>query len=293
MRARLFCKVGAMASIDVPIHEVLTIGRSSGRHSTPELLALDSEQISARHACITWDAIHECYILEDLGSTNGTELDGMPVRGKVRLEGLHVISFAGEFDFVFSVGSPASMMAEAPSEPAPVAVAGIAAVSRPTVIGPVTPFVPPRPAAGGETVRQAPAAPFIPPRPAAGGETVRQAPATPFVPPRPASVEPHPEPAVAAAPRLQLEVRAAGAAPRVHELKLGANRVGRLADNDIVIPHPTVSKQHAILIVDARGVLLQSISQNSRTFVGGAAIQQVELQRGAQIFFGEVETVLS
>ncbi len=49
-------------------------------------------------ARITWDAEGGCYVLEDLDSLNGTDLDGQRVAGPEPLGHLHVITFAGEHD---------------------------------------------------------------------------------------------------------------------------------------------------------------------------------------------------
>ncbi|MEE8523484.1 MAG: FHA domain-containing protein [Thermoanaerobaculia bacterium] len=73
-----------------------TIGRN------PEnAVVLEPSLVSSRHARIRFDPEQESFVLEDLGSLNGTALDGHSVTGSERLGHLHVITFAGKHDFIF------------------------------------------------------------------------------------------------------------------------------------------------------------------------------------------------
>lgn len=94
MPARFFCKTGAFAGSSFEIGEEATIGRRSEAAVT-----LASDVISGRHARIFRDGEH--YLLEDLGSSNGTRLDGVEVRTPVRLGDLHVVTLADQIDFIF------------------------------------------------------------------------------------------------------------------------------------------------------------------------------------------------
>ena len=64
-------------------------------------VVLKPELLSNRHARIWHDPEVGCYMLEDLGSSNGTRLDGSPVKRKEPLGHLHVITFAEHYDFIF------------------------------------------------------------------------------------------------------------------------------------------------------------------------------------------------
>lgn len=95
MRARLYSPVG-----DVHLNQHFgaeaTIGRSP--QCTVEVpLTL----VSGQHARIVWDKGRQCYILEDLGSSNGTRLDGEPVTEPRALGHLHVITLSEHYDLVF------------------------------------------------------------------------------------------------------------------------------------------------------------------------------------------------
>ena len=95
MPARLISKAGKLKG-EYPIDDEATLGRSS-RNS----IVLKPELLSNRHARIWKDSKRGCYMLEDLKSSNGTRLDGEPVRRSEPLGHLHVITLAEHYDFIF------------------------------------------------------------------------------------------------------------------------------------------------------------------------------------------------
>ena len=97
MRAKLSSRSGELAGLEFEIgHEEATVGRAA-----TNTIVLPARPVSSAHAKLVYDAEAQCYFLEDLDSLNGTEIDGTPVTGRVRLRSLHVITFAERFDFVF------------------------------------------------------------------------------------------------------------------------------------------------------------------------------------------------
>lgn len=98
VHAKFFCRTGVLAGANYEIGEQATIGR--GPQNT---IVLADDGVSKVHARIAFDANAAAYFLEDLDSTNGTRLDGVPVSGAQRLEDLHVITFGGQHDFIFAV----------------------------------------------------------------------------------------------------------------------------------------------------------------------------------------------
>ena len=105
MRAKLFCRTGELAGKTHQLAGDTVIGRGSDAD-----VVLPSSLISARHARIY---VQEgAFFLEDLGSANGTWLDGMRIRKPERLDYLNVITFAGSIDFVFQMEEAGS---EAPA----------------------------------------------------------------------------------------------------------------------------------------------------------------------------------
>lgn len=65
--------------------------------------------------------------------------------------------------------------------------------------------------------------------------------------------------------------------------------IGRDADNDIVLEVPTVSRQHALLLRDAAGMLLLDLESTNGTLVNGVLArpdEPVRLADGEVIQFG-------
>ncbi len=98
MYAKLICKVGDFAGSVFHIDKEVTVGRGNSNS-----IILSTKTISDKHARIYFEEKEQCYYLEDLGSTNGTWLDGMPVKRMLKLSKLNVITFANIYDFVFHV----------------------------------------------------------------------------------------------------------------------------------------------------------------------------------------------
>lgn len=96
MPARLFCQTGELAGSSFDIGESATIGRLSQNEIT-----LYPNVISGQHARIYFDQQEGTYFIEDLGSRNGTQVDGTPIRAPMRLQALHVVTLANEIDFFF------------------------------------------------------------------------------------------------------------------------------------------------------------------------------------------------
>jgi len=96
MKARLLCRIGPLRGTDFDLGREATLGRH------PECtVALPVPAVSGRHARIEWDETAGSYFLEDLGSLNGTELDGERLTGRERLDRLHVITLGGKLDLIF------------------------------------------------------------------------------------------------------------------------------------------------------------------------------------------------
>jgi hypothetical protein len=87
--------------------------------------------VSGRHARIEWDEAAGSYFLEDLGSLNGTELDGEPLSGRERLDRLHVITLGGKLDLIFQGPELCARRAGAGRETDPAAGAGTLLEERP------------------------------------------------------------------------------------------------------------------------------------------------------------------
>ncbi len=98
MKARLRCETGIKAGTRHDISLQFTIGRSA-KHD----LSIEDGIISNPQARIYFDKNQSAYFLEDLGSENGTKLDGVRVAQREKLGSLHIVTFAERFDFIFQL----------------------------------------------------------------------------------------------------------------------------------------------------------------------------------------------
>jgi len=103
-----------------------------GRDSTNEIVINDAE-ISRRHARLTFQGGK--YVLEDLGSTNGTFVNGQRLAGPRVLKAGEVVSFGEQIVLVFEASTydPAATVAS------PRAAAAIPSISRPVTPPPPSP----------------------------------------------------------------------------------------------------------------------------------------------------------
>ena len=98
MRAKFFCKTGLLAGAKYVIEREARIGKDANNQ-----IVLDTKIVSGEHARIVFDDKEQGYFLEDLGSRNGTRLDGLRVTEREKLGDLHVITLAEKFDFIFQL----------------------------------------------------------------------------------------------------------------------------------------------------------------------------------------------
>ena len=289
MRARLFARFGPEAGLDVEVAGEATIGR--GKDST---VPLSSPEVSQQHARIFFDEPSAAWWVEDLGSLNGTRLDGEPVTGRERLGGLHVLSFGSSAELFFVGLDP-----EPPAESAAAAErAAAAAPESGTRVDAEPPPLPPglgRPPdrEGTRIDSQAPILPAglrdQPAAPAAAGRAatrVEQAPAD--LPPVLAGREAPPAQAV---PVFALELR--DSPGERFELVEGDNLVGRSRAARIVLVHRELSRRHARLRVAAGRVWLRDEGSRNHTYVGDEEVSdEVEIVPGSELRFGRLRARL-
>lgn len=117
-----------------------------GRDSTNEIVINDAE-ISRRHARLTFQGGK--YVLEDLGSTNGTFVNGQRLAGPRVLKAGEVVSFGEQIVLVFEVNTI----------DAGATVVSPRAAAVPSVSRPINPPPPPAEYAGSIPASPAPVAP--------------------------------------------------------------------------------------------------------------------------------------
>jgi pSer/pThr/pTyr-binding forkhead associated (FHA) protein len=76
-----------------------------------------------------------------------------------------------------------------------------------------------------------------------------------------------------------------------HELKGTSVMIGRALLNHIVIDHPTVSAQHAILLRVGDSYWLKDLNSMNGTLVNNVLVSDAKLKDGDTIRFGSVITV--
>ena len=292
MPARLFCKTGELAGAAFVIRREATIGRLEDNQIT-----LYPSYVSGYHARIFFDDDEGRYFLEDLRSSNGTELDGTPVTAPVRLGRLHVITFAHQVDFIFP----------APEEEA-VPDFGVRALDVPatddsqekTYIGDIFAPLPSLPSLESEGVGEKTMMhdPFtvLPelsePEDIEEKTTFREA----FTPlptlemtPLPEAQTPSETPPLSAsedtpgdeetilvsetAPtRFKLVVTMPDETLETFALEEGGQVVGRELACDLTIPHTSISRRHARITVEGGTVMLEDMGSKNGTFVDSTRI---------------------
>ncbi len=298
MPARLFCKTGELAGSAYSIGREATIGRLDDNQIT-----LYPSYVSGYHARIYFDEAEGRYFLEDLNSSNGTELDGVPVLEPVRLDQLHVITFAHRVDFIFH----AVAEAEAPVFSGSVLETSVSDDSRDkTYVGDIFAPLPDLSGLGaedtGEKTRlrdpfmdmKTPATPQdsgektaiheafmpmpdldLPPAspPAASQDTPGDAETT-----QTPSIEPVPFKLIVTMPDESVET---------FVLEEGAQIIGRELSCDLTLPDTSISRQHARITVKAGKVILEDLGSKNATFIDGNRITTpVEIHLDSLIRFG-------
>jgi len=287
-RARLLGRTGEFADVTQVIDAQATIGRSAGND-----VVLNNPILSSRHARIFFK--EGDYWLEDLGSRNGTRLDGVSVTAPERLGRLHVITLADTVDLLYVRGEDST----APVPPAAARASRgtyvtevIGAFEEPVVIPPrAQADPPPRPSALSSAPEPALPAPPIapppsPPPPSRPEETRYDLDFSSLIDPR--GLERRAEPAPAPPIEYDLVLVRPDGSQQVFALKPGDNVLGRAADCDVTLPDPEhwLSRRHALLSVRPEGIRLTDNSTINGTFVKDTRIESAAIEAGVTIRLG-------
>jgi hypothetical protein len=73
----------------------------------------------------------------------------------------------------------------------------------------------------------------------------------------------------------------------------GRNRLGREGENDFLVPHPSVSRNHCEVWLTEDAVLVRDLNSRNGTFVDDARIQEAQIFTGQTLRVGDVELVLA
>jgi hypothetical protein len=80
-----------------------------------------------------------------------------------------------------------------------------------------------------------------------------------------------------------------GMTGRSFDLSVERTTVGRLEDNTLQIPDPSVSSHHAEILLRGTEILVRDLNSTNGTFVNGEKISETVLQPGQVLRFGQVE----
>src|ERR1700729_374963 len=243
----------------------LEAGRSYSIGRNPESdIVVDEARVSWRHAVLRLEGA--TWLLEDVGSTNGTFL------GSERVKRVQITK-----DCVLRLGHPDDgqrlwCSIAAPPRDATAVASPIRDEEPPTnFIAPLPSAVPPsRPAA--QPSPQAAAQPFQANQPPAPPQPPPARPYQPPAPPAPAQADPEarPRPSPPRPPGGSTISRQPSAIMRLPQRVL---RIGRATDNEIVVSDLSVSRYHAELRRDSRGGYeIVDLSSHNGTYVNGQRI---------------------
>ncbi|HTD68514.1 MAG TPA: FHA domain-containing protein [Candidatus Limnocylindria bacterium] len=73
----------------------------------------------------------------------------------------------------------------------------------------------------------------------------------------------------------------------------GCNRLGREGENDFLVPHPSVSRQHCEVWLTDEAVLVRDLSSRNGTFIEDARVDEAQIFTGQTLRVGDVEMILA
>jgi pSer/pThr/pTyr-binding forkhead associated (FHA) protein len=282
MKAKLFCATGILAGRKYEFTQQATIGSSSAC-----AIVINAPGISPSHARIFFEQATGAFVVEDVRGVIGTRVDGVPINRRAKLDALHVLTFARQFDFVFqTIAAPAQREVEPQVVPSAAQEDAPGIDKRAWSASPIRKKVPTNrarvPTKTGKTLI----------------EDVLKAQAKTKTKPRAAAVTMieamgAPQGAQALRASLQLEALRAGKRLGTFTLKDGENVVGRSPDCEIFIDDPSISRRHASLIVAANQVRVRDLGSRNHTYLDKATVvSEMEIPFESKLRFGMIEARL-
>jgi pSer/pThr/pTyr-binding forkhead associated (FHA) protein len=80
-----------------------------------------------------------------------------------------------------------------------------------------------------------------------------------------------------------------GMTGRSFDLNVERTTVGRVEDNTLQIPDPSVSSHHAEILLRGTEILVRDLNSTNGTYLNGEKISEIVLQPGQVLRFGQVE----
>ncbi|MGC8833586.1 MAG: FHA domain-containing protein [Armatimonadota bacterium] len=76
---------------------------------------------------------------------------------------------------------------------------------------------------------------------------------------------------------------------RTYPLKTGENLIGRSPEADVLIPHPSVSRRHALIVIEDGAAYIEDLGSTNGTIIEGKPVtSKTQIGSGARIRLGEV-----
>jgi len=73
----------------------------------------------------------------------------------------------------------------------------------------------------------------------------------------------------------------------------GRNSIGREGDVDLIVPHPSVSRQHCEVWLTDDAVLVRDLGSRNGTYIEGERVEEAQLTQGQILRIGDVELLLA
>ncbi len=263
MSAKLFCKFGDRKGDSFVIDQEAQIGRSKSSE-----IQITHPVISGAHARIYYDDKKGHYMIEDLGSRNGTWLDGTKIVGTERLDRLHTVRFSGSLVYFFQDLTHYGL------EP----MTGDVLVDREEL---------PKPAKNKATTDDGMSAPQFDIRALGSRKKKSTQQGLP--------VMQVPEMFAGKKEAISYVLAVTNLQKRLEfPLVEGENAVGRAMDVQIRIDDSEISRRHAVLTLRDGVVKARDLGSTNKTFVDEAEVTtQVVCPPKSQIRFGKVEATLT
>lgn len=92
---------------------------------------------------------------------------------------------------------------------------------------------------------------------------------------------------------ISLVLNPEGADLLTHELRGDFVFIGRAPSNHIVVDHPAVSAQHALLLRVGASYRLKDLNSTNGTLINGVLVTDAEVKDGDKIRFGSVVAIFA
>ena len=91
----------------------------------------------------------------------------------------------------------------------------------------------------------------------------------------------------------RLTMKTPDVAPAEIHLSPGRNTLGREGENDFLVRHESVSRQHCEVWLTEEAVLVRDLRSRNGTFVNGERVEEAQLFQGQTLRLGDVEMELT